>query len=42
MDAMTIPDVWSGRRAAEDDPASGRYAESSDADVVVGYIQAYS
>ena len=29
-------------RAAEDDPDSGLYAESSDADVVIGYIQAHS
>jgi hypothetical protein len=31
--------VW---RAAEDDPDSGLYAESSYADVVIGYIQAHS
>ena len=31
--------VW---RAAEDDPDSGLYAESSDADTVIGYIQAHS
>ena len=30
--------VW---RAAEDDPDSGLYAESSDADTVIGYIQAH-
>ena len=31
--------VW---RAAEDDPDSGLYAESSDADTVIGYIRAHS
>ena len=30
--------VW---RAAEDDPGSGLYAESGDADVIIGYIQAH-
>lgn len=29
--------VW---RVAEDDPDSALYAESSDADIVIGYIQA--
>jgi hypothetical protein len=31
--------VW---RAAEDDPDSGLHAESSDADTVIGYIQAHA
>lgn len=31
--------VW---RAADDDPDSGLYAESSDADTVIGYIQAHA
>ena len=31
--------VW---RAAEDDPDSDLYAESSDADTVIGYIQAHA
>jgi hypothetical protein len=31
--------VW---RVADDDPDSGLYAESSDADAVIGYIQAHS
>jgi hypothetical protein len=31
--------VW---RAAEDDPGSAWYAESSDADTVIGYIQAHT
>ncbi|HEY6312881.1 MAG TPA: hypothetical protein VIY52_19055 [Streptosporangiaceae bacterium] len=31
--------VW---RVAEDDPDSGLYAESSDADAVIGYIRAHS
>jgi hypothetical protein len=31
--------VW---RVAEDDPDSGLYAESSDPDTVIGYIQAHS
>jgi hypothetical protein len=31
--------VW---RVAEDDPDSGLYAESSDADTVIGYIQAHA
>jgi hypothetical protein len=30
--------VW---RVADDDPDSGLYAESSDADIVIGYIQAH-
>jgi hypothetical protein len=30
--------VW---RVADDDPDSGLYAESSDADTVISYIQAY-
>ena len=30
--------VW---RAAEDDPGSGLHAESSDADIVISYIQAH-
>lgn len=30
-----------GWRVAEDDPDSDRYAESSDADTVIGYIQAH-
>jgi hypothetical protein len=29
------------RRVAEDDPDSGLYAESSDADTVIGYITAH-
>jgi hypothetical protein len=29
-------------RVSEDDPDSGLYAESSDADTVIGYIQAHS
>lgn len=31
--------VW---RVADDDPDSGLYAESSDADTVIGYIQAHT
>jgi hypothetical protein len=31
--------VW---RVAEDDPDSGLYAESSDADTVISYIQAHA
>jgi hypothetical protein len=31
--------VW---RVADDDPDSGLYAESSDADTVIGYIRAHS
>ncbi len=31
--------VW---RVADDDPDSGLYAESSDADMVISYIQAHS
>jgi hypothetical protein len=31
--------VW---RVAEDDPDSALYAESSDADTVIGYIQAHA
>jgi hypothetical protein len=31
--------VW---RVADDDPDSGLYAESSDADTVIGYIQAHA
>jgi hypothetical protein len=31
--------VW---RAAEDDPSSAWYAESSDADTVIGYIQSHA
>jgi hypothetical protein len=31
--------VW---RVAEDDPDSDLYAESSDADIVIGYIAAHS
>jgi hypothetical protein len=31
--------VW---RAADDDPDSGLYAESSSADTVIGYIQAHT
>jgi len=31
--------VW---RVADDDPDSGLYAESSDADIVIGYIQAHA
>jgi hypothetical protein len=31
--------VW---RVADDDPESGLYAESSDADTVIAYIQAHS
>jgi len=31
--------VW---RAAEDDPDSDLYAESSDAEAVIGYIQAHA
>jgi hypothetical protein len=31
--------VW---RVADDDPDSGLYAESSDADMVINYIQAHS
>ncbi len=31
--------VW---RVAEDDPGSGLYAESTDADTVIGYIKAHS
>ena len=31
--------VW---RVAEDDPDSGLHAESSDADIVIAYIQAHS
>jgi hypothetical protein len=31
--------VW---RAAEDDPDSAWYAESSDADTVIGYIQSHT
>jgi hypothetical protein len=30
--------VW---RVADDDPDSGLYAESSDADIVIGYIRAH-
>jgi hypothetical protein len=29
-------------RVAEDDPDSGLYAESSDADTVIGYIAAHA
>jgi hypothetical protein len=31
--------VW---RVAEDDPDSDLYAKSSDADIVIGYIQAHA
>ena len=33
------PGVW---RVAEDDPDSDLYAESSDADTVIGYITAHA
>jgi hypothetical protein len=34
----TAHGVW---RVADDDPDSGLYAESSDADIVIGYIRAH-